>query len=215
MSNLKAAAAKKALDFIDDHWVVGVGTGSTVIYFIEALAGKKHQIEAAVASSLETEKRLRALNIPVLDLNVVDKVDVYIDGADEVNQNHEMIKGGGGALTREKIVATSAEAFVCIVDETKVVSRLGNFPVAIEVIPMARSLVGRAIVQMGGNPMYRENFITDNGNILLDVYDLELENPLEIEKALNTLPGVVENGIFAACKADRVVVSGNSGIETW
>lgn len=212
MSNLKEKAAYAALEFIDDNMIVGVGTGSTVNYFIEALATIKHRIDACVASSVATEKRLRERGISVIDLNAASDVPVYIDGADEVNELHEMIKGGGGALTREKIIASVARQFVCIVDESKIVKRLGDFPVAVEVVPMARSYVGRELVKLGGDPVYREGFTTDNGNIILDVYDLTLDEPVKIEKLINAIAGVVDNGIFAQRTADCVLVASDSGI---
>src|SRR3990167_389665 len=173
-NHLKQAAATAALQYIPFDSIVGVGTGSTVNYFIDALASMKHKIKGTVASSIQTEKRLRSLHIPVYDLNAVDQVRIYIDSADEFNSFQYLIKGGGGALTREKILATAAKEFICIVDEAKEVAVLGKFPVPIEVIPMARGLVARAIVKIGGLPEYRQNFTTDNGNIILDIYNLDL-----------------------------------------
>ncbi len=214
MSNeLKKQASISALDYIEDDMIVGVGTGTTVNFFIDELAKKRHLINAAVASSLESEKRLKALGVPIIDLNVASQVDIYIDGADEVNFNREMIKGGGGALTREKIVASVARKFVCVVDDSKVVSRLGRFPVAFEVIPMARSYVARELVKLGGSPEYREGFVTDNGNIILDVYNLNLDTPLSVEKTLNNITGLVCHGLFALRPADTVVVASAKGIE--
>mgnify|MGYP006127928143 CR=1 FL=1 len=175
---LKKLAAEKAISFIEEDMTVGIGSGSTVNYFIEALASIKHLINAAVASSKDSEKKLRELGIPVIELNSAKKIDVYVDGADEVNQHKVMIKGGGGALTREKIVASVAEKFICIVHSDKKVKRLGQFPIAVEVLPMARSFVAREIVKLGGSPEYRDGFITDNGNIILDVYDFPLETPI-------------------------------------
>jgi ribose 5-phosphate isomerase A len=212
MSELKEKAAQAALEFIEDNTVVGVGTGSTVNCFIEKLATIGHRIDACVASSIATEKKLKEKGLPVIDLNVASDIPVYIDGADEVNSQYQMIKGGGGALTREKIVASVARQFICIVDESKVVNRLGAFPLAVEVIPMARSYVGRELVQLGGDPMYRDGFVTDNGNIILDVYDLAINEPVELEKAINAIAGVVDNGIFAIRRADKVVVAGSKGI---
>lgn len=214
MSVLKEQAAKAALDFVNDGSVVGVGTGSTVNFFIDQLARIKNRIDACVASSLATEKRLRAAGIPVIDLNVASEVTIYIDGADEVTPEHRMIKGGGGALTREKILANAAEQFLCIVDESKLVQRLGQFPVAVEVIPMARSLAARHLLKLGGSPSYREGFITDNGNIILDLYDLEITQPIALEEAIKLVPGVVENGIFAKRLADKVLIATTSGIKT-
>ncbi|MCW8452494.1 ribose-5-phosphate isomerase RpiA [Legionella quinlivanii] len=212
MDSLKQQAAKAALDFIDDDMIVGVGTGSTVNLFIEQLAVIKHRIDACVASSLGTQQRLRALGIPVVDLNVAGEVAIYIDGADEVTAAHQMIKGGGGALTREKILAAASRQFICIVDESKLVNRLGAFPVAVEVIPMARSMVARELVKLGGDPEYREGFVTDNGNIILDVYNFEIEDAMALEQAIKLLPGVVENGLFARQLADKVIVAGKQGI---
>ncbi|KTD33963.1 ribose-5-phosphate isomerase A [Legionella moravica] len=207
MSELKIRAAKAAMAFIEDDMVVGVGTGSTVNFFIKELASVKHRIDACVASSKATESLLRAAGIPVIDLNAVHELPVYIDGADEVNEHGEMIKGGGGALTREKIVANVAQKFVCIVDESKVVTQLGRFPVAVEVIPMARSFVARQLVKLGGDPEYREGFVTDNGNIILDVFNLTITQPMALEDSINQIPGVVENGLFAHRLADKVLVA--------
>ncbi len=215
MDELKKKAAKAALQFVEDNTIIGVGTGSTVNYFIEELKTIKHRIDACVASSHATEALLRAAGIPVVELTVASDVVLYVDGADEVNQRKEMIKGGGGALTREKIVANAAQQFICIVDQRKVVDRLGGFPIAVEVIPMARSLVARALLKLGGDPIYREGFITDNGNIILDVFNLQLDDPGALEDAINVLPGVVENGIFAKRTADKVIVAQESSIQTF
>ncbi len=212
MTDLKIKAAKAALDFIDDDMVVGVGTGSTVNYFIEELKSIKHRIDGCVASSKATETLLRDAGIPVLDLNAVNDLALYIDGADEVNKHGEMVKGGGGALTREKIIANVARQFICIVDESKVVNRLGEFPVAVEVIPMARSFVARQLVRLGGDPEYREGFVTDNGNIILDVFNLTINTPISLEDSINTIPGVVDNGIFANRTADKVLVGRADGV---
>jgi len=212
MSDLKKQVAEAALECIDDNVIVGVGTGSTVNYFIQALASIKHRIEACVASSKETERRLLELGFVVLDLNVVDELPIYIDGADEVNSQHVMIKGGGGALTREKIIASAARKFVCIVDESKVVSHLGAFPLAVEVLPIARSFVARALVKLGGSPQYRQGVVTDNGNIILDVFDLNFDALSNLEDAINSIPGVVENGLFAKRLADTVMVAGANGV---
>ena len=214
MSELKAKAAHAALAYLEDHRIVGVGTGSTVNYFIKALRGIKHRIDACVASSIVTEQLLREAGLPVIDLNVAGDVSVYVDGADEVNRLHQMIKGGGGALTREKIVATVAEQFICIVDQRKVVDRLGQFPVAVEVLPMARSLVARELLKLGGDPVYREGVVTDNGNILLDVFNLNVDDPTAVENAINIIPGVVENGLFATRLADVVLVASEAGVST-
>ncbi|MFO9088202.1 ribose-5-phosphate isomerase RpiA [Legionella pneumophila serogroup 1] len=212
MSELKIKAAKAAIAYIEDDMVIGVGTGSTVNFFIKELAAIKHKIEACVASSKATEALLRAEGIPVIDLNSVQDLPIYVDGADEVNERGEMIKGGGGALAREKIVANVATQFICIVDESKVVKRLGEFPVAVEVIPMARSFVARQIVKLGGDPEYREGFVTDNGNIILDVFNLNFSTPMALEDSLNVIPGVVENGVFAKRLADKVLVASASGV---
>ncbi|HAU1258501.1 TPA: ribose-5-phosphate isomerase RpiA [Legionella pneumophila] len=212
MSELKIKAAKAAIAYIEDDMVIGVGTGSTVNFFIKELAAIKHKIEACVASSKATEALLRAEGIPVIDLNSVQDLPIYVDGADEVNERGEMIKGSGGALTREKIVANVATQFICIVDESKVVKRLGEFPVAVEVIPMARSFVARQIVKLGGDPEYREGFVTDNGNIILDVFNLNFSTPMALEDSLNVIPGVVENGVFAKRLADKVLVASASGV---
>lgn len=214
MADLKAKAAQAALEYIGDNMIIGVGTGSTVNYFIDELAKIRQRIDACVASSSATEARLRAAGLPVIDLNVADEVSVYIDGADEVNARCEMIKGGGGALTREKIIASVALQFICIVDETKLVQHLGGFPIAIEVIPMARSYVARELVKLGGDPVYREGFVTDNGNIILDVHNMPLGClPKTLEDTINTIPGVVENGIFGARLADKVLVAGCHGVD--
>ena len=215
MDDGKLKVAKAALEYIEDNVIVGVGTGSTVNYFINELATIKHRIDACVASSVATEKRLRALGISVIDLNVADDVTIYIDGADEVDANRQMIKGGGGALTREKIIATVASQFVCIVESHKVVKSLGQFALAVEVLPIARSFVARELVKLGGDPQYRENFITDNGNCILDVFNLPLDVPCQLEDTINVIPGVVENGLFAKRLADRVLVSGNQGVSAF
>lgn len=203
---LKKSAAIKALDFIEPGMVIGVGTGSTVNYFIEALKSVKGKIDAAVASSVETEKRLKALSIPVVDLNSAGELPIYVDGADEINPAKQMIKGGGGALTREKIIAAVAKKFICIADSSKQVDLLGRFPVPIEVIPMARSYVARQLVKLGGDPIYREGFVTDNGNVILDVHNLKILNPIEWEEKLNNIVGIVTNGIFARRAADILLV---------
>lgn len=213
MSELKKQAAQAALAYIEDNMVVGVGTGSTVNCFIDALATIKHRIDACVSSSKATETLLKAAGIPVLDLNVVDDLPIYIDGADEVTGQGFMIKGGGGAHTREKIVAAVAKKFICIVDESKVVASLGTFPIAVEVIPMARSMVARKLVQLGGDPEYREGFITDNGNIILDVYNLKLNSPKDMEDSINQIPGVVENGLFARRGANVILSASPQGIK--
>lgn len=211
---MKKLAAIKALDFIKDDTIVGVGTGSTVNHFIDALASIKDRIVGAVSSSEESTKRLKAYGIEVFDLNNVDGIDVYIDGADEINKHMHMIKGGGAALTREKIVAAVAKTFVCIADSSKQVSILGNFPLPVEVIPMARSYVAREIVKLGGDPVYRTGVITDNGNVILDVHNLEIIDPLTLEKDLNALVGVVTNGLFACRAADTLIIGTQEGAKT-
>ncbi len=209
---LKKTAALAALDYVEHGMIVGVGTGSTVNYFIEGLQAVKGKIEAAVASSVATEKRLKALGIPVIDLNSAGDVPIYVDGADEINAAKQMIKGGGGALTREKIIAASAKKFICIADQSKQVDLLGTFPVALEVIPMARSYVARQIVKLGGDPVYREKFVTDNGNIILDVFNLKILEPIAIEEKLNNIVGIVENGIFAKRPADILLLGTPQGV---
>ncbi|MCH9756526.1 MAG: ribose-5-phosphate isomerase RpiA [Gammaproteobacteria bacterium] len=215
MDMLKKEVANATLEHLDDVTVLGVGTGSTVAYFIQALAGIKHRIEGCVASSNATAIALREAGLPVIDLALADPLQVYVDGADEVTQHKSMIKGGGGALTHEKIIATASTQFICLVDESKAVRRLGKFPVAVEVLPMARSLVARALVKLGGDPVYREGFVTDNGNCILDVYHLNLDEPMAMENAIKLLPGVVENGIFAKRPADKVLIGRTSGVEVF
>lgn len=202
----KAAAARAALKYIEPDTIVGVGSGSTVHHFIEALSMQRAHIEGAVATSLETKRRLEAIDVPVYDLNSVDHVPVYVDGADEVDPSGACLKGGGGALTQEKIVAAVAERWICIVDESKCVERLGAYPLAIEVIESARSYVARALVVLGMNPVYREGFITDNGHIILDAYDVPVQPLIELEQTLNQITGVVCHGLFAARRADQVIV---------
>ncbi len=209
----KKAAALAALDFIEHDMIVGVGTGSTVAYFIDALKSVRQKIEGVVASSIATANQLKALSIPLIDLNSIDELPLYVDGADEVNALKQMIKGGGGALTREKIIATMAKKFVCVVDESKTVDLLGDFPIALEVIPMARSYVARQVVQLGGDPVYRENFVSDNGNVILDIFNMKLLNPKAIEEQLKKIVGVVESGIFAKRTADVVLVGSGNGIQ--
>jgi ribose 5-phosphate isomerase A len=212
-NKLKQAAAETAIKYIPIDSVVGVGTGSTVNYFIDALASRKNQIEGAVASSVATEQRLKAQGIRVFDLNTVKQISVYIDGADEVNHRLQMIKGGGGALTREKILACASEKIICIADESKQVELLGTFPLALEVIPMARSYVARELVKLGGNPMYRQGFVTDNSNIILDVYNLNFAEPLKLEYELNNITGVVCHGLFAKRTADLLILATDQGIK--
>lgn len=209
----KKSAALAAMEFVKDDMIVGVGTGSTVEYFIEALQAVKHKIEGAVASSVQSANKLKALSIPLIDLNSVSELPLYVDGADEVNSARQMIKGGGGALTREKIIATVAKKFVCIADESKFVDLLGEFPVAVEVLPMARSYAARQIVLLGGDPVYREGFVTDNGNVILDVFNMKLLEPKAMEEKLKNIVGVVESGVFAKRTADVVLLGAESGVK--
>ncbi|ANJ66610.1 ribose 5-phosphate isomerase A [Halothiobacillus diazotrophicus] len=211
---LKQQAAQAALEYVPAGSIVGVGTGSTVNFFIDALAGIKNQIEGAVSSSEASTKRLRAHGIEVLDLNAVSDVPVYVDGADETNAHLQLIKGGGGALTREKIIAQLAKKFVCVADESKMVQRLGKFPLPIEVIPMARSMIARELVKLGGQPVYRDGFVTDNGNQILDVHNLEIMEPAKLEAELNNLPGIVTVGLFAIRPADVLILGTANGIRT-
>ncbi|WOH39261.1 ribose-5-phosphate isomerase RpiA [Thalassotalea fonticola] len=208
---MKKAAAIKALEFVEQDSIVGVGTGSTVNHFIDALAEIKHTIVGAVSSSEASTERLKSYGIEVFDLNSVDDLSVYVDGADEITEHMHMIKGGGAALTREKIVAAVAKKFVCICDESKQVAVLGNFPLPVEVIPMARSYIARELVKLGGDPVYREGVITDNGNVILDVYNMQILNPVEMETKINALVGVVTNGLFANRGADVLVLGTPTG----
>ncbi|HEX9811597.1 MAG TPA: ribose-5-phosphate isomerase RpiA [Burkholderiales bacterium] len=208
----KKAAAAAALEFVEADMVVGVGTGSTANHFIDLLAKMKGKIDGAVASSKATEARLKQAGIAVLDPNAAGDLPLYVDGADEATEQRHLIKGGGGALTREKIVAATAERFVCIVDDSKLVGRLGKFPLPIEVIPMARSYVARQIVLLGGQPAWRQGFVTDNGNVILDVHNLDILNPVELESKLDHIAGVVTNGLFARRPADVLLVAGDSGV---
>ncbi|MBI3344210.1 MAG: ribose-5-phosphate isomerase RpiA [Gammaproteobacteria bacterium] len=209
---IKQAVAKAALEYVQAGTVIGVGTGSTANFFIDALAGIKHKIEGAVASSVATANRLKGHGILVLELNETGDLPLYVDGADEATQHLHLIKGGGGALTREKIVAAASKKFVCIADESKLVGVLGEFPLPIEVIPMARSFVARQIVKLGGNPMLRENFTTDNGNLILDVRGLEILEPARLEATLNNIPGIVTNGLFAIRPADVLLLGSEKGV---
>ena len=210
----KKAVAEAAIKYVEPDTIVGVGTGSTVNFFIDALADIKHKIIGAVSSSDASTEKLKAHGIEVFSLNEVDSLSVYVDGADEVTEHKHMIKGGGAALTREKIVAAVAKTFVCIVDDSKQVPVLGKFPLPVEVIPMARSYVARELVKLGGDPVYREGVVTDNGNVILDVHNLNIINPREMEDAINSLAGVVTNGIFANRGADIVLVATGSGVIT-
>lgn len=211
---LKKAVARAAVEYIEKGDIIGVGTGSTVNHFIDELKQIKSRIDAAVASSIITADKLQEIGIRVLDLNQVGDLRIYVDGADEVTPQGNMIKGGGGALTREKIVAESSEQFVCIVDESKVVRRLGDFPLPVEVVPMAQSLVTRRLVKLGGIVQLRSDFITDNGNIILDVKNLDLTDPAVMENSINNIPGVVTNGLFARNRASVVLSANANGVET-
>ncbi len=211
--DMKKAAAEAALDYIDMGDIVGVGTGSTANHFIDALGRIKGKIDGAVAGSEASTRRLSALSIPVLDLNRVGTLPVYVDGADEATRQLHLIKGGGGALTREKIVAEASEKFVCIADDSKLVEVLGDFPLPVEVIPMAQSLVGRRIAGLGAQPQLREGFTTDNGNLIIDACNLSIDNPVEMEQALNQLPGIVTVGLFALRGADVLLLGTKSGVD--
>ena len=211
----KQRVAEAALKYVRAYSVLGIGTGSTVNCFIEALAASGKQIEAAVSSSEASTALLQSHGIEVRDLNLAGTLDLYIDGADEFDSHRRLIKGGGGALTREKIVTAASRKFVCIVDESKKVGVLGRFPLPVEVIPMARSLVARQLVVMGGQPELREGFITDNGNVILDVHNMDLVDPVRIEKELNNLPGVVTNGLWALRPADVVLMATTSGVREY
>ncbi|MDY6889991.1 MAG: ribose-5-phosphate isomerase RpiA [Pseudomonadota bacterium] len=215
---MKRAVAQAAVDYITprlrEDSIVGVGTGSTANCFIDALARVKNRFEAAVASSEATAERLRGLGIEVLDLNSVSQMEFYVDGADEFDPHLNLIKGGGGALTREKIVAAVAKEFVCIVDHSKQVDLLGAFPLPVEVIPMARSYVGRQLAALGGRPVYREGVVTDNGNVILDLHDLEILDPKALEAQLNNIVGVVTNGLFARRGADLILLGTPAGVQT-
>lgn len=211
---LKKAAAKAALAYVERGEILGVGTGSTANFFIDALADIRDDIPGAVASSQATADRLKRIGIEVVELNSVGSISVYVDGADEINGALEMIKGGGAALTREKIVAAVARKFVCICDASKQVQQLGKFPLPVEVIPMARSYVARELVKLGGSPVYREGTVTDNGNVILDVWNLDIAVPRQMEERINNIVGVVTNGLFALRPADVVLVGTGDGVKT-
>lgn len=211
---MKKAAAWAALKYVEHDSIVGVGTGSTVNHFIDALATMKADIEGAVSSSEASTEKMKALGIPVYDLNSVNELSIYVDGADEINPSMHMIKGGGAALTREKIVAAVADKFICIADSSKQVDILGEFPLPVEVIPMARSYVARELVKLGGDPVYREGVVTDNGNIILDVYNIKIMQPKVLEEQINGIVGVVTNGLFAHRSADVLLVGKENGVDT-
>ena len=208
----KKRAAEAALKYVADDMIVGVGSGSTVNFFIAALAGLRGRIEGAVASSVATEARLKQCGIPILPLNSVAELPIYVDGADEATRHRQLIKGGGGALTREKIVAAVSKRFICIVDESKLVDVLGRFPLPVEVIPMAQSHVGRQLAKLGGQPVLRQGFTTDNGNIILDVHNLSIVDPGRLEEQINHITGVVCNGLFARRGADVLLVAGGESV---
>ncbi len=215
---LKQAVADAALDYvkakIDEKSIIGIGTGSTTNCFIDALAGIKGQVYGTVASSTASAERLKSHGIPVYDLNTVDEVTIYVDGADQSNHQLHLIKGGGAALTREKIITAVANEFVCIADDSKLVEILGEFPLPVEVIPMARSHVARQLVKLGGDPVYREGVVTDNGNIILDIFNFQIDDPITTENQINQIVGVVCNGLFAAKPADRLMLGTPSGVKT-
>jgi len=210
---MKKMVAEAALEYVEPGTVIGIGTGSTANHFIDCLAGIKHKIEGTVASSEASAARLKSHGIPVLDLNSAGELSVYIDGADESNHYLHLIKGGGGALTREKIVAAASRKFVCIADGSKLVDILGTFPLPIEVIPMARSMVARELVKRGGQPVYREGFVTDNGNIILDIHNMEIMEPVTLEQDLNNIPGIVTVGLFAKRPADVLLLGTEDGVK--
>ena len=215
---LKRAVARAAFEHVEslleNDTIVGVGTGSTANFFIEELGKISHKLNGTVASSDESARRLQKHNIPVFDLNSVGEVSVYVDGADETNNHLQLIKGGGGALTREKIIAAASKEFICIADDSKLVKTLGKFPLPVEVIPMARSYVARQIVKLGGDPVYRENCVTDNSNHILDIFNLEILDPRKLEYDLNQITGVVANGLFANRRADRLLLGTHTGVQT-
>ena len=211
---LKRQAAEVSLRNIDDDMILGVGTGSTVNQLIGLLGERRVRLEAAVSSSDATTQQLKAIGVRVIDLNQAGTLDLYIDGADEFDRHRRLIKGGGGALTREKIIAAASRRFVCIVDSSKQVDVLGKFPLPIEVIPMARSFVSRQLAAMGGQPIFRENVVTDNQNEIIDIHNLNIVDPVQLEQKINNIPGVVSCGLFALRGADQVIVASPSGIET-
>jgi ribose 5-phosphate isomerase A len=211
----KQLVAEAAMEYIEWDWVIGVGTGSTANLFIDELAKMKGQIDGAVASSEASAERLRNHGIKVMELDQVGDLPIYVDGADESTKHLHLIKGGGAALTREKIVAAASDKFICIADDSKLVGTLGAFPLPIEVIPMAKSYIARQLVKLGGNPMLRDNVITDNGNLIIDVHDLKIENPVELEKQINQIAGVVTNGLFAQRGADVLLLGGDTGVSKY
>lgn len=210
----KKRAAEAAMRYVEDDAIIGVGTGSTVNFFIDMLAPIRHRIQGAVPSSLATEARLKECRIPVINPNSVDELPIYVDGADEANRHLQLIKGGGGALTREKIVAAISRRFICIVDDSKLVDVLGRFPLPVEVIPVAQSHAGRQLAKLGGRPVLRQGFITDNGNLIIDVHNLSLLNPVETEERIDHIAGVVSSGLFARRGADLLLIADNAGVRS-
>ncbi|MED5502307.1 MAG: ribose-5-phosphate isomerase RpiA [Pseudomonadota bacterium] len=208
----KNLVAEAALDYIQSGDILGIGSGSTVNKFINLLGSMKNKIEACVSSSQKSTELLHKMKIPVIDLKECDRIPLYIDGADEANSHKELIKGGGGALTREKILAQSSEKFICIIDESKVVDKLGKFPLPIEVIQLAQSKISLEMIKIGGRPVYRNQFITDNGHIIIDVHDLDINEPMALEKKINHMPGVITNGIFSIRSADEILIATDSGV---
>ena len=208
----KNLVAEAALDYIQSGDILGIGSGSTVNKFINLLGSVKNKIEACVSSSQKSTELLHKMKIPVIDLKECDRIPLYIDGADEANSHRELIKGGGGALTREKILAQSSEKFICIIDESKVVDKLGKFPLPIEVIQLAQSKISLEMIKIGGRPVYRNQFITDNGHIIIDVHDLDINEPMALEKKINHMPGVITNGIFSIRSADEILIATDSGV---
>jgi len=208
----KNLVAEAALDYIQSGDILGIGSGSTVNKFINLLGSVKNKIEACVSSSQKSTELLQKMKIPVIDLKECDGIPLYIDGADEANSHKELIKGGGGALTREKILAQSSEKFICIIDESKVVDKLGKFPLPIEVIQLAQSKISLEMIKIGGRPVYRNQFITDNGHIIIDVHDLDINEPMALEKKINHMPGVITNGIFSIRSADEILIATDSGV---
>jgi len=210
----KQLVAQAAIEYIEWDWVIGVGTGSTANLFIDELAKIKGNIDGAVASSEASAERLRSHGIKVMELDQVGDLPIYIDGADESTKHLHLIKGGGAALTREKIVAAASDKFICIADDSKLVDTLGSFPLPIEVIPMAKSYIGRQLVKLGGNPILRDGVVTDNGNLIIDVHDMKIDNPVDLEKQINQIAGVVTNGLFAQRGADVLLLGGETGVNT-
>ncbi len=211
----KKQAAEAAFQYVKEIPIIGVGTGSTINYFIDLLADIKAQIDGTVSSSKVSTERLKKLGIPVLDLSSIGELEIYVDGADEINHYKQLIKGGGGALTREKVIAAASKKFICIADDSKYVSILGKFPLPVEVIPMARSFVARELIKLGGQPEWRKDFVSDNGNQIIDVHNLDIMKPIEMESVINNIPGVVTVGIFAHRPADIILLAGHENVRTF